>query len=141
MPRKLVDITLDEAIQVLKFGEGYQKGVTYLLRKKINPFDKKFAQLYYRDKRPGEEESDYISVNFSDDEDAKSDLWNLISDSKNDFADLKNTFLNKEYQILEDEKKLLNAIKNDYMRSKRKKEETVDKEEELKDLDTLLNNI
>ena len=70
MPRKLVDITLDEAIQVLKFGEGYQKGVTYLLRKKINPFDKKFAQLYYRDKRPGEEESDYISVNFSDDEDA-----------------------------------------------------------------------
>ena len=71
--RKLVDITLDEAIHVLKLGEGHQSGLSYKLRVKNSSHnqDKKFAQLYYISQRIGEnKESEGISVNFSDDENA-----------------------------------------------------------------------
>lgn len=67
--RSLADITRDEAIEVLKLGEGFYEGNNYQLRvKSLDRFsdrDRKFAQLYHVYK--GEET---IDVNFSDDENA-----------------------------------------------------------------------
>lgn len=67
--RSLVDITRDEAIEVLKLGEGFYEGNNYQLRvKPLDHFtdkDRKFAQLYHVYKR-----EEIIDVNFSDDENA-----------------------------------------------------------------------
>jgi hypothetical protein len=63
--RSLVDITLEEAVEVLKLGEGFYEGIPYQLR--INPLnrfpdkDRKFAQLYHVYKQ-----EETIDVNFSD---------------------------------------------------------------------------
>lgn len=68
--RKLVDITLEEAVEVMKLGEGFDEGVNYQLRKGINPQNIQFAQLYYHwinEKRINEE---IIAANFSDTKDA-----------------------------------------------------------------------
>ena len=63
--RKLVDITLEEAVRVLELGEGLHKDTNYQLRTRTNTFDETFAQLFYVF---GEEE--HITANFSDLEDA-----------------------------------------------------------------------
>ena len=59
--RKLVDITLDEAIKVIELGEGLHENQEYQLRKKTNVQDIKFAQLFYV-----YDDKEYISANFSD---------------------------------------------------------------------------
>ncbi len=61
MHRKLVDITLEEAVEVMKLGEGYHASASYQLRRKTNVQELDFAQLYYE--YEGEE---HISANFSD---------------------------------------------------------------------------
>ncbi len=63
--RKLVDITLEEAVEVLKLGEGFQEGVEYQLRVKTSPQEVRFAQLFYV-----WDEDDRIAANFSDQVDA-----------------------------------------------------------------------
>ncbi len=59
--RKLVDITLDEALRVIEMGEGFHQNMNYQLRTRNNPFDERFAQLFYV--WNGE---DHIAANFSD---------------------------------------------------------------------------
>ena len=69
--RSLVDITLAEAVEVLRLGEGFYEGNNYQLRiKPLNHFfdkDRKFAQLYFVTAQSHEE---VICVNFSDDKNA-----------------------------------------------------------------------
>ncbi len=59
--RKLIDITLDEAVRVLELGEGLHQNMNYRLRTKTNPFGEKFAQLFYV-----WDHQEHITANFSD---------------------------------------------------------------------------
>jgi len=80
--RSLVDITLSEAIQVMKLGEGYDEDMHYRLRKKENCQGLKFAQLYYVPDHKGTfcrlgpmcDHKETIAANFSDSKDAVT-LW------------------------------------------------------------------
>ena len=59
--RKLVNITLDEAVRVMELGEGLHQNMNYQLRTRVNALDEKFAQLFYV--WDGQE---HIAANFSD---------------------------------------------------------------------------
>ncbi len=63
--RKLVDITLDEAVQVIRLGEGHSENIRYKLRRKENPFRENFTQLFYKDSK-----GEVIAANFFDGKDA-----------------------------------------------------------------------
>ena len=65
--RKLVNITLEEAVKVIQLGEGFYESANYQLRTKTNEFDEKFAQLFYVSPSTGREN---IAANFSDSENA-----------------------------------------------------------------------
>tara|TARA_Y100000310_G_C20656646_1_gene802304 strand:+ start:629 stop:937 length:309 start_codon:yes stop_codon:yes gene_type:complete len=66
--RKLVDITLEEAVEVMVLGEGFQEGAEYQLRVRTSAVGgKKFAQLFYV-----WDEDESIAANFSDNKDAVS---------------------------------------------------------------------
>ena len=69
--RKLLDITLEEAVEVLKLGEGYFEDTLYQLRVREGR-DKEFAQLYYEydDRVVEKKEIEVIVANFGDDENA-----------------------------------------------------------------------
>ena len=67
------DITLEEAIEVLKLGEGYEKEQTYQLRRKKNFQQVEFSQLYYVYTPYGKNQpEEQICVNFSDEENSVS---------------------------------------------------------------------
>ena len=63
--KKLVDITLEEAVMVIHLGEGFCESESYQLRIKTNPFDEKFAQLFYV-----RNNIEHVAANFSDTKDA-----------------------------------------------------------------------
>jgi len=69
--RKLVDITLEEAIEVMRLGERYYHypRVTYQLRRKTNTLGITFAQLFCVFEE-GEQKRELIAANFSDTENA-----------------------------------------------------------------------
>lgn len=66
--RTLLDITLEEAIEVIKLGGGFSPNVDYKLRKGKNPFGEPFMQLYYMVNSHTSRPEETIAANFTDDE-------------------------------------------------------------------------
>ena len=69
--RKLTDITLEEAVEVIRLADKYHQGVSYEITNKKDPFGDPFVQLYYL-QSDGKHLSERISANFSHDKDSVS---------------------------------------------------------------------
>ena len=111
----------------------------------LNISEQEFLDLLYKAefyKVLSQEQKERLTlIVFSDDIDAKTDLFNLISNANKDFTNLKSNFLNKQYSNLKEEESLLFAIKMNYDKMKRTNEEKKERQEEESGLDNLLNNL
>jgi hypothetical protein len=65
--RKLVDITLEEATEVLRLGEGFYAGNNYQIRKRNDIWGEPFAQLFF-----DYDNQEHIAANFGDHKNAVS---------------------------------------------------------------------